>query len=313
MSENKTEIKQALNKVTIVGTLKEKKLEIGETKEHKKYISGELVIATSKTSFHRVHIFANQKTKDGKDNKMFKSYTTINDKYLSEAGIIEQQIPDVEPTKVKVAGELSVNDYYNNDQLFSTVQIRGKFINRIRPEEEYIPQAKFDTEMYIENIKPETKNDEETDRAIVTGIIPIYGGKVIPIDFITDLEDGVTDFVTSNFDKGDTVDFWGDIVNEIVTTTKKKKGFGKANEDVITTTKRELLITGGNPEPYEEEKAYDSETIKKALAEREVSLKELEENSKKNSKKSNKSNKSFGSTKSTSVDSETLGDEDIPF
>ena len=234
------------------------------------------------------------------------------DNYTSKAGIVEQQIPDAVPDKIKVNGELSVNDYYSNGQLFNNLQIRGKFINRLKSGEEYKPSAKFDVEMYIENIKEEVKNDEETGRAIVKGILPIYGGKVIPIDFIADKEDEVADFVTSTFDKGDTVNFWGDVINEIVTKTKKKKGFGKANEDTVTTSKRELLVTGGEPDAYEDDKAYDSSAIKKALAEREVMLQQLEEDSKNDKRGSGKSGKSFGSKKNDEG-LKPIDDNDIPF
>lgn len=312
MEKNKTELKQALNTVTIIGTLKEKKLELSKTKDGKNYIGGELVIATDKSSSYRVHIFANKKTKDGKDSKIFKSYETINKSYLSEAEIIKEGIPDVEPTKVKATGELSLNDYYLNGQLFSRPQIRGRFINRVKSEKEFKPHASFDAEMYIENIRPELKKEEETGRAVVTGILPIYGGKVIPIDFITDSEDDITDFVTSNFEEGNTVEFWGDIINKIVSTTKRKKGFGKVNEEVVTTTQRELLITGGEPEPYEEGKAYNKDGIKRALAEREVMLEELKENSKNNKGNKNSSKQSFGSKRNDINDTDE-DDEDIPF
>mgnify|MGYP000883453023 FL=1 len=60
-NENKTELKQALNKVTIIGELQEKKLEIKDNKDKEKYIGGELVVATSDTASYKIHIFAKQK------------------------------------------------------------------------------------------------------------------------------------------------------------------------------------------------------------------------------------------------------------
>lgn len=308
MAEKK--LNQGLNRVEIVGTLKEKNLEIKKKEDGSEYITGKLTIKSEETNEIEVSLFANKLTNEGKESSLFKGYKTILDEYVSSDEIATQELEGVVADRVQVDGEIGVNDYFGKDGLKSFSQVKGKFIKRVKPEIE--DKSSFDVEMYIQSIKPEKNKEQvETGRFVVQGILPIYNEKVIPIEFVVTDEDGVADFVESNFEKGQTVNFWGKVVSAVTITSKKKKGFGKDNENINSSTKRELLITGGDEDAYEEDKAFDSALIKKALGERQIYLNELEQKSKEKGNKK-ESKKGFGAGKTNKPTIE-VDDEDIPF
>ena len=63
-----------------------------------------------------------------------------------------------------------------------------------------------------------------------------------------------------------------------VETILDESGFGEPVERTKVTNISDLVITGGTPEPYDEDFAFDVEEISKALAERKARLEEMKEN-----------------------------------
>lgn len=309
---NKTVLRQADNYVLIEGTLSEKDLQENEIKRGDSTdnaIFGTLTIETTKNSTHTVRVFVYEHKKDGKENKLFASWKTVLDNYKS---IAEDGRENADKVRIK-GGQLGINDYVGQDgALRSFPEVTTNFINRVKESEEFKPRAEFDVEGVIQSIKPEVRgeDEEETGRLVLKVVVPLYGGRVAPLQMVVSADDA--DTFQGMFEEGQTVDLDGDLINysEIKTTTKER-AFGKAKDNVSTIFKRELLIAGGS-EPYDpdSEKAFDVKTIKQALIERKNYLEELK-NKKKDTKSSgNGFTSKHKEEKDNSID---ISSDDLPF
>ena len=289
------ELREALNEVFIEGILKEKTLELATINVQGKkadVIRGELVISDKENSEHRVRVFANKLTKEGKENSVYKGLKTVMDEYVSVAEALKLGQTAEAADKVRITkGKIGLNEYYTpNGELRSFPIVTTNFVNRVK-DGTYNPKAEFSLEFYFDNILPEIKDNEETGRLIVKGIVPVYGGEVIPLTFIVADEDAVN-YIQTNYEKGKTGKVWGELVNTVEITKIVEQGFGKAKEKIVTKIINELVITGGEEDQYNEddERSYSTDLIKKAMAERDIKLDELLKNSKDNGKKTKTNN-----------------------
>lgn len=289
------ELREALNEVFIEGILKEKTLELATIDVQGKkadVIRGELVISDKENSEHRVRVFANKLTKEGKENSVYKGLKTVMDEYVSVAEALKLGQTAEAADKVRITkGKIGLNEYYTpNGELRSFPIVTTNFVNRVK-DGTYNPKAEFSLEIYFDNILPEIKDNEETGRLIVKGIVPVYGGEVIPLTFIVADEDAVN-YIQTNYEKGKTGKVWGELVNTVEITKIVEQGFGKAKEKIVTKIINELVITGGEEDQYNEddERSYSTDLIKKAMAERDIKLDELLKNSKDNGKKTKTNN-----------------------
>jgi hypothetical protein len=274
MNENeKTQIRQADNSVKIEGVLREIKLE-----EKNDVINGDIIIATDAQSEHAVGVYVNRLTKENKSNRAYSGLQTLMEecKDTSVAALMKEgrTLDDAMEiaTKIRIGGRnggnLRRNEFYANDEFISRPSISANYFNRIT-DKSYSPQAVFEVECYFEKIRKEIKDDEETGRLLIDVIIPLYGGTVIPFEFVAEGE--VAEYIESNYEAKRTGRIWGDIINIVERTVTKKSGFGKDKEDVKVNFTREFLITGGNEEQYDEDDSntYSTEAIKKAWVVRE--------------------------------------------
>ncbi|MDC4245678.1 hypothetical protein [Clostridium perfringens] len=293
--ENRT----AMNKVELVGVVKEHQLKEGKG-ENGKYINGSLVVACGEAEV-KLKVFVSEKTKEG---KVKKSYETLN-KFITEDYLTMAKNKD-EAAVVRVYGsgdftpqfreELFVPE--NGKECKSVISVDLGFGNiyvdengKIK-EEDY--KATFDIEMYVQEVEEEVKkngeDEEETGRVKIKGCVPCYGGKAFPITLIAGTvidDEGEFDFaeqIRENVSEGDSMNFWGDI-NYISILEKKKKGgsLGRAKVEEKRTTIHELIATGG--EMLDEEKEWEEETIEKALKERAIDIKEKEDKAKQENSK----------------------------
>ncbi len=216
-----------------------------------------------------------------------------------------------EADKVRVTqGKIGLNEYYVQDNLKSFPQLSTNFVNRLKSDEEYNPRAEFEVELFVKGVKEEKVKGEETGRVLLEGYVPLYGGKIISFTFTVTKEG--SDYVENNYEKGNTVKVFGNIINfKEMKVTVQESAFGKDKENITYNTKREFLITGGF-EPYDEDDkaAYDAEAVKAALTERELQLEKTKSDSKKNNKNEKKTG--FGGKASTSP-SKQISKDDLPF
>lgn len=292
MSEANTMLREADNKVFVEGTVSEINLEVKDI-QGKEAITGNLVIETGENSICTVDVFANKFKKDSTDeNSIFKGLSTVMNEYKSIAKVGKE-----EADKVKISGaKITVNDYYNGaDVLKSDIKVQTNFVNRLKAGEEFDPKAEFEIEVFIHKINDEVdSNGDVTGNKIISGLVPVYDGKIVPMEFIVK-DSEIIQGIDSLYEPGQTVKLYGN-VNVFVTTTKTivPVAIGKPKEVIKTLTNRELIVTGGS-EPYLEDNpnVFAVETVKNAMAAREEMLAELKT---KKEKKGNSGGKTASST-----------------
>lgn len=309
MAEQNT-LRQADNQVIIEGILVEKRLEQKANNEGKEYITGELDIEVRENEVHTVRVFSNKLKQDGSENGIYKGLVTVDEEYKSIASHGREEADKVRITQ----GQVGINDYYGQDGMLRTFpQLSTNFVNRLAASDEFNPRAEFEVEIFVKSIVPEVKNDEETGRVKVNGIIPLYGGKVAPFEFMVS-EEG-SEYVSDNYEVASTVKVYGDIINYKETKkTEQAVAFGKPKEKITYNTVREYLITGGS-EPYDEDdaKAYSIESIQQAMVERETYLTELKVKSEKPKKEEKKGGFGSKGSSSTKSDKPKKPTPDLPF
>jgi hypothetical protein len=293
MAEQNT-LREAANNVVIEGTLLEVRHNEWKSKEG---INIELDIEVRENEVHTLKGMTRYKKKDGSDNGIAKGYQTIIDEYLSVAKHGRDQADKVRVTQ----GKIGVNEYYGQQDglLKSFPELSTNFVNRIGAGDEFNPRAEFEVEIFVKSVVPEIKNDDETGRVKVNAIIPVFGGKVIPFEFMVSQEGA--EFVADNYEVGCTTKVYGDIVNfKEVKETEVPVAFGKPQKKISTKTIREYLITGGT-DSYEEDsvKAYTIESIQKAMVERETYLMELKNKPSNNNKQQEEKKGGFGTKPKT--------------
>jgi hypothetical protein len=261
-----TNLKQSNLKVNVEGIVSEKDLKV-VTEEGATKIQGSLTVKTGDTNFIRFNVNVNEKTKNNTENKTYAGIKTVMETYKSIAEVGED-----EADKVRVNGDLNIYTGQNG----TNVGYKSNFFNRLKNPDEYEPKAEFTAEVFISSIAPEVDTDgEETGRIIVNGWTVTYAGAE-PIKLIADGD--VASAVDSTFEPGQTVEFYGDIINsKVEKVTEVPVAIGKPRRKVETSYKNELIINGAS-EAYEEgvtpEKPYEAETIKAAIQERQNRLEE---------------------------------------
>ena len=274
MSETTTMLREADNKVFVEGVVSEVNLEVKQI-DGKDAITGDIVVQVSDDAICTVDVFSYKLKKDGSENSIFKGLSTVKDEYKSIAKIGKD-----EADKVRISGaKITVNDYYNNaGVLKSDVKVQTNFVNRLKVGEELNPKATFEVEIFVHKISDQVdpKTNEVTGNKIISGLVPVYDGKIVPMDFIVN-DPEIIQGVESLYEPGQTIKLYGD-VNISISTTKTlvPVAIGKPKEVINTVTTRELIVTGGS-EPYEEDNAnsFNVETVKNAMAVRTEMLEEL--------------------------------------
>ena len=85
-----TNLRQADAKVTVVGIVSDKKLEM-KTENGVRTIEGTITIKTADTNFVQMRVRCADKKKDGTDNKAFAGVMTVMNEYQSIADVGEDE------------------------------------------------------------------------------------------------------------------------------------------------------------------------------------------------------------------------------
>lgn len=277
-----TNLRQAKTKATAVGLLTDKKLEIKtDPKTGEKHIEGSVTVKTSDKNFVTFKVRYKAKKEDGNDNSCYTGLVTVMNEFQSVA-----DVGDDAADVIRADGQLNPYRGQNGKEI---VGYRGSFFNRIRNKANVEPEATFETEMFIQSMVPEMgKNADgemsETGRLKLSGWVPTYNG-IEPIDLI--VPEDLADACENIYEPGQTVEFYGDIINNsIEETIEKPVAFGKPKKEVRRTYINELLVTGGS-EPYDGDEEtdkdhvpYDMATIQAAIKEREREIEEAKNKSK---------------------------------
>ena len=275
----------AQNEVVMDGILNEVNLKPGtDLKTGQPTIFGDFTIKTTNTidgkdfiSEIPIRVYQKEKTLKGTNNPAYDNALRIMNDFVSVAAGGEKNADYV---RIASSGSLGENAFIskNSGMLISGPVVRASFINKIKKSEAQ-NGAKFKVVIVIGQLINEiNKAGEETGRLIIKGILPQYNNKVDVIDFIVE-NPKVINHVQNNWQQGDTVLIGGYInFTSKVDEVEEPNGFGEPIITRRTKTVRELIVTGGHESPLtDEEGAYDSDSITKAINERKERLEKKKE------------------------------------
>lgn len=279
-------MRRVANKVQIEGYLRENNLELIRNDKQEEVIRGSLVVALDNVRSCRAQFYVSRfnTLKPGETTRQeSKAYSRLVEllpgNTISISSLMKDQaamtfdVAKESATKVWIIGALQ--EYIRKDEkgeVISSTTIKGLTAG-IKTESDKHPftqKAEFEVEMYIEGKRPEMKDGEETGRIVLTGLIPEYDDSVSRIEFVTELGDA-TDYIEENYNVGQTVKVYGDVINTCVRVEKEGGGhtFGRTLEPQYETTfTSERQIFGGTATPLDEddENALKKAEIKAALA-----------------------------------------------
>lgn len=270
---------QATNRVNIIGKLVSVSHREGKTTTGKNYVSGNLIVRTEQSYFGNdelseisVSFFSTALTNKGTVNPAYENIQKLREfKTVQNVGLDEADT--IRITGASLAENMFIAKASN--QLVDTWTVKASFFNKGNSPE----VASYCVDAFIFDKHPEVDREgEETGRVIVKGGIVQYGGVLDIVEFIAE-DSMVVDHITRNWEDNSTVQIKGRIravTKEDNRATAQSSSWGEAiPEPNSTRVVRELIITGGSDEPYDEEFGYDPTDIRKAFAERKARIEEL--------------------------------------
>lgn len=279
-------MKQAKNEVFVEGILLESDIKADVSKSsNKPFIRGEVRIQVDQkienqivSSTIPVRMFAMKYTKDGKENKAYDSILRIRDTFTSAAAAGNLEGADA----VRITlGSLNENIFVpkGSDKEVSFPEIQSNFMTKIN-RASVSPVTKFSVNVAVNSIKEEIHNGEPTGALILKGGIVQYNDKLDLVDFKI-YNEAAKNFIQNTYNVGDTVNIQGFINFSAKTEfVEEEAGFGESISVPKTTTVRELVITTGSVEPFDEERAYAKADLNAALGARMARITELKEGTK---------------------------------
>lgn len=268
---------QANNKVTIVGKLLDASFAADKTSAGKPYERANLTIRVTQTYGGRtetseipVSAFATQYTNKGGINPAFENIQKLKEfKTVQNVGIDNADIVRI------TSGDLRENAFVSKSgQLVNGWQLNSSFFNPGKGDD----TATFNVDIFIMDMKEEfDREGETTGRLIIKGAIVQYGGRLDVVEFIVEAPDCV-DYISNNWEPNSTVNVGGRIRYTVQEEKRAaaESSWGEDIPDTSTRVVRELIITRGSDEPFEEDMAYDATEIKKAFNERKARLEQLQ-------------------------------------
>lgn len=268
---------QATNKFNIVGKLLDATFREGTTRDNKPYEScnftvrvKQMVNGVEETSEIPVSLFASKYTNAGTPHPGYKNIQDMkNMKTVQDYG-------EKEATMVRMSSaSVRENNYVSRGgQLINTWQLSTSFINEGGKNE----IASFNIDVYIMDMHPEYDRDgEETGRMILKGAIVQYGGKLDVIEFIVEGADKI-DYISRNWEINKTVNIGGRVryTSKEVNRAASESSWGEELPESSTQMVRELVITRGSEEPFDEEFEYDPAEIRKAFNVRKAQIEQMQ-------------------------------------
>lgn len=305
-------MRQSNNVLNIEGIVSEKNIRDIE-KNGKKYICGDVIVEVEMPKKNKEgkeemqvltlpvsFISANTKA-DGSPNKNYIALQKLNDfDTIASSGRENATRVQIRGARIRENSFVAQNDNDTEPRVIRGIKLESNFFTRAQ-DATFVPSASYNTEVFILDMKPESKTDaegvkEETGRLIVTGAVGQWGDTVDVVDFIAE-DKPYVDFINQNWKVGDTVQVGGYpkfIVENIEKTIEA--GFGEAEVKTYSKRTRELIITRGSREALDDEHSFAQDDIKAAMTKRKAKQDEMIENAKKPKESAAKGNGSAAAT-----------------
>lgn len=302
-------MRQAVNKVKIVGLLSEVDLE--DTSYTDKVTGNPVEAIRGKIKVRvdlpvgseiikneiPVQVFSKKYKNDGNPNTAYEDWKKIKEECISIAAGGETKADAI----VITSANLEENTYYNqNGVKVSYPRIRASFIRKIE-RARMTPEASWELEFVVGN-KSYVLDDDgvETDKFCINTIVPQYGGSVSVIPVFTTNPAAIRDI--EQWEDGSTMKAFGRLnftVSEAPAPVVVDDTWGDLPVETSGGTRSvsELIIQRATNEPLTGEFAFDAGEINSALAAREKAIEEI-----KNRKPAVASKKAPAKGKSTALD-----------
>lgn len=287
-TKSKDKEKKRVNRVKIVGFIKENNLEKIRSAKDMDVIRGSLVVATDKISSHRVQFWVPEFLHNGSESEDYKALESLlPENTISVASYLknntEANFADAieVATKVWVLATLEEYATRKGERETSVATLRGfkAGVSKTSEEKPFVPCAEFDVDIYVNKLEPEVdESGAETGRLLVEGLIPKYDNSVDKIEFIAVAEDNVAAYINANYHPGDTATIKGDVVSiqeRILKEQDTTEFFGRTPDPQYETKFiRERRILGGSAKPIKqgEEGCISSDFVREALLLREEKM-----------------------------------------
>ncbi|MED0667748.1 hypothetical protein P4T04_15595 [Bacillus badius] len=272
---NQNKLQQLQNNVEVIGTLKSKELEVKETLDGRRFMSGKLVVQSivdGKMNEHNIEVFT------AGSSKLFQGVETVKNEYKT---IDEHGIESAD--RIRVKGALKLKEYYNNEgKLIQYNIIRGMIFNRLDKDSGLEDKAFASIETIIERVKPILENDLPTGSYSVDGFTVGWKGEVIELKDVV-VEKELTQAFMDLYQPGST----GRLSFKLNSFVEEKKqvaattGFGimvDIKDTFETGNKYTNVITViGGDMPYLDSRKYTSKDIETSKQSRRFKLQEMKE------------------------------------
>ncbi|EIA5733526.1 hypothetical protein ACX812_001078 [Staphylococcus pseudintermedius] len=316
MAENK----RYENKVTVLGELKELEVREITTKKGVPMKMANISVQTGEGEVHRARMSAMEYFEnDGKkeENKAYKAIETMQDEYVSLKDIAEKNLQDVSPTVVGINGYIENNVYQGRDgKLVEMPTIQANFVSRRNAKkEDYGVEFVFQTFALSSATRVTNKDGDETD-SVRFKVAAIQRGMAQPFEVEATDEYGVAEWLEDNLEKGMTLTINGQWINKYILKQVERPnpaGIGKPIVDTKREIENRILVEGVTPAEDEESVDYiTTDEMKDAMKKYEDY--KVERQSASQEKKKQEVKKGVNIVKkSTTTDTSTLTDEDLPF
>ena len=277
--------KDAVNRIVVEGYLKDNTLATATSKDGAEYISGNITVATVDGMEYTLRYYSSKLKKDGTENKNYASLAnalpskTTTCAHLLETGSVRTfEEAKVSSSLVRCTGEMREEFWKGRDgDIHTMIRLRGISVRILAGKESFNPKAEFTLDAYIESLRPEVdKEGDETGRALIEAVVPLYGGSASKMTLVGSPDNGVSDFILSNWTAGNTYLMRGDLVKlrkETIQAAPAVASFGKKEEPrKVVEFIDERVITGGNVDPYDEENTFTREEITEMLVKRDEEM-----------------------------------------
>ena len=282
------------NECHIEGYLYEHNLEKKVSGEKSKnpgteFISGTISIATDEDILNIVPVhftYVTALTASGKPNATFATLSNIVD---GTYDTIMNGGKD-NAAKIRVDSAIGLNEFYSDrngqEELVSTKRNEGGFVHLVTDGlvDDVKNRNTFKCDMLITNVRHIDADEEKNlpEKAIVRGAIFDFRKSLLPVEFTAVNPGAINYFEGLDASNSNPVftQIWGRQVSEtVVRTITEESAFGDPHVREVKSNRKDWVITGARPEPYEwdDESTLTAAEVNEAGKERELMLAALKQ------------------------------------
>lgn len=288
-------MKKIINTIELSGKLYEHALEKKVSGPNSKtpgteYITGTISVATDEKCLNVVQVhytYVTATTKGGKANSTFTTLAGIIDgKYKTVMGDGEENAAGV-----RINTSIGLNEFYTERngtvELVSTKRNEGGFIHINNKNEPLEYKNLFTCDLLITNVRHIDADEDKglPDKAIVKGaIFNDFNKTLMPVEFSAIKPGAIEYFEGLNASSSNPTftKLWGTQINEtVITTITQENAFGEPLVRPVKSSRRDWVITGADPEPYEwnDESTLTAAEVNEAIKARDIMLATLKSRS----------------------------------